>query len=47
MVKKLNDNIVFYGYDIPNKIDLFNRIKGATSSKKWIIKYILLANKNG
>ena len=28
--KKLNDNTVFDGYYIPNKIVLFNRIQGAS-----------------
>ena len=28
--KKLHDNTIFDGYYIPNKIDLFNRMKGAS-----------------
>ena len=32
--KKFNDNIVFYGYYIPNKMFLLNRIQGAS----WFLK---------
>jgi len=32
--KKLNDNIAFDGYNIPNKIVLFNRIQEASRLSK-------------
>jgi len=43
--KKLNDNTIYDGYYIPNKIVLFNRIQGASwfskmdcKSEYWQIK---------
>ena len=36
--KKLNDNTVFDGYCIPNKIALFNRIQGASWFSKMDCK---------
>jgi len=35
--KKLNNNTVFYGYYIPNKTVLFNRIQGPLCSQKYIV----------
>ena len=36
--KKLNDNTIFDGYYIPNKIVLFNRIQGTSSFLKIYCK---------
>jgi len=36
--KKLNSNTVFYGYYIPNKAILFNRIPEPIGSQRWIVK---------
>ena len=45
--KKLNDNTVFDGCYIPNKIVLFNRIQGAFWLSKMDCKKWILANQNG
>ena len=44
--KKLNDNIVFGGYYIPNKTTLLNRIQGTSWFSKMDCKKQLLVDKN-